>query len=241
MTRVRSSDGTQLAVYESGAADAPVLVCVHGYPDDHTVWDGLDRRAGDRVPRRAATTCAAPAPRTLRRQGRLPHPAARRRPVRRPRRGRAGPARPSARPRLGLGAAVAGADRRPRGRTDPLVHVDLRTVARSRPRSGCATGTRPAQRAAPPVRALVLHGAVPASSRCPSSRSGAACSIVPSESARDGDQTNGLNLYRANMFAALRATTAALDRRPGAGDRSWRGSVRDAGSRPRHRHRSSPT
>ncbi len=41
MTRVRSSDGTQLAVYESGAADAPVLVCVHGFPDNHAVWDRL--------------------------------------------------------------------------------------------------------------------------------------------------------------------------------------------------------
>lgn len=41
MKRVRSSDGTRLAVHETGTADAPVLVCVHGYPDDHTVWDGL--------------------------------------------------------------------------------------------------------------------------------------------------------------------------------------------------------
>jgi pimeloyl-ACP methyl ester carboxylesterase len=41
MAQVRGSDGTRLAIYESGAADAPILVCVHGYPDDHTVWDGL--------------------------------------------------------------------------------------------------------------------------------------------------------------------------------------------------------
>ncbi len=41
MTRVRSSDGTQLAVYESGASGAPVLVCVHGFPDNHAVWDRL--------------------------------------------------------------------------------------------------------------------------------------------------------------------------------------------------------
>ena len=39
--RVRSADGTRLAVHESGPADAPVLVAVHGYPDDHTVWDGV--------------------------------------------------------------------------------------------------------------------------------------------------------------------------------------------------------
>ncbi len=41
MIWVEGSDGTHLAVYQSGAQDAPVLVCVHGYPDDHTVWDGL--------------------------------------------------------------------------------------------------------------------------------------------------------------------------------------------------------
>lgn len=36
-----SSDGTRLAVYESGPADAPTIVAVHGYPDNHTLWDGL--------------------------------------------------------------------------------------------------------------------------------------------------------------------------------------------------------
>jgi pimeloyl-ACP methyl ester carboxylesterase len=41
MTRVRSSDGTHLAVYESGAPEASVLVCVHGFPDNHAVWDRL--------------------------------------------------------------------------------------------------------------------------------------------------------------------------------------------------------
>ncbi|GAB7003677.1 hypothetical protein JCM18899A_11480 [Nocardioides sp. AN3] len=36
---VVSSDGVSLAVYESGDRDRPTLVAVHGYPDDHTVWD----------------------------------------------------------------------------------------------------------------------------------------------------------------------------------------------------------
>lgn len=38
---VTSPDGVQLAVYESGPVGAPPLVAVHGYPDDHTVWDRL--------------------------------------------------------------------------------------------------------------------------------------------------------------------------------------------------------
>ncbi|GAB3652945.1 SDR family oxidoreductase [Actinocorallia lasiicapitis] len=31
--------GVELAVYERGPADAPVVLLMHGYPDDHTVWD----------------------------------------------------------------------------------------------------------------------------------------------------------------------------------------------------------
>src|SRR5690349_1528215 len=38
---VTMADGVRLAVRESGPADAPVIVCVHGYPDDGTVWDGV--------------------------------------------------------------------------------------------------------------------------------------------------------------------------------------------------------
>ena len=42
MTRfVESTDGVRLAVYESGPPDAPTIVAVHGYPDNHTVWDGV--------------------------------------------------------------------------------------------------------------------------------------------------------------------------------------------------------
>src|SRR4051812_22182803 len=35
------SDGVRLAVQERGAAGAPTVVAVHGYPDDHRVWQGV--------------------------------------------------------------------------------------------------------------------------------------------------------------------------------------------------------
>jgi pimeloyl-ACP methyl ester carboxylesterase len=46
--RVSSSDGIGIAVTESGPADAPVVVAVHGYPDDHSVWEPLAGELGDR-------------------------------------------------------------------------------------------------------------------------------------------------------------------------------------------------
>jgi pimeloyl-ACP methyl ester carboxylesterase len=39
--RILSTDGVALAVYESGDPAKPTVVAVHGYPDDHTVWDGV--------------------------------------------------------------------------------------------------------------------------------------------------------------------------------------------------------
>jgi pimeloyl-ACP methyl ester carboxylesterase len=45
--RVTSSDGTSLALFESGTDGGPVVVAVHGYPDNHTVWDGLAAALGD--------------------------------------------------------------------------------------------------------------------------------------------------------------------------------------------------
>ncbi|HJT02388.1 MAG TPA: SDR family oxidoreductase [Pseudonocardiaceae bacterium] len=42
MTRdITTTDGLALRVYESGPPSVPTVVCVHGYPDDHTVWDGV--------------------------------------------------------------------------------------------------------------------------------------------------------------------------------------------------------
>ena len=46
--RVTSADGVTLAVYEAGSPSAPTLVLVHGYPDNHAVWDNLARVLGDR-------------------------------------------------------------------------------------------------------------------------------------------------------------------------------------------------
>jgi pimeloyl-ACP methyl ester carboxylesterase len=39
--RVTSSDGVQLAVYEYGDPSAPTVICVHGYPDNASVWQGV--------------------------------------------------------------------------------------------------------------------------------------------------------------------------------------------------------
>ncbi|HEY6425203.1 MAG TPA: SDR family oxidoreductase [Pseudonocardiaceae bacterium] len=38
---VTASDGVPLRVYEDGRRGAPTVICVHGYPDDHTVWAGV--------------------------------------------------------------------------------------------------------------------------------------------------------------------------------------------------------
>ncbi|MCU1630930.1 MAG: short-chain dehydrogenase/reductase [Pseudonocardia sp.] len=40
-TVITTTDGLRLAVQVSGPEGAPVVVAVHGYPDDHTVWDGV--------------------------------------------------------------------------------------------------------------------------------------------------------------------------------------------------------
>ncbi len=45
---VPSVDGTRLAVFEAGNPAGPVVVAVHGYPDNHTVWDGIAAELGDR-------------------------------------------------------------------------------------------------------------------------------------------------------------------------------------------------
>ncbi|GAA1873946.1 SDR family oxidoreductase [Pseudonocardia ailaonensis] len=41
VSTVRTSDGLALAVQEEGPPGAPVVVAVHGYPDDHSVWSGV--------------------------------------------------------------------------------------------------------------------------------------------------------------------------------------------------------
>lgn len=39
MRFVVSEDGTRIAVHEYGKPDAPILLCVHGYPDSARMWD----------------------------------------------------------------------------------------------------------------------------------------------------------------------------------------------------------
>lgn len=42
-SEVATSDGVRLAVRQWGRPDAPTVLCVHGFPDDHTVWEGVAR------------------------------------------------------------------------------------------------------------------------------------------------------------------------------------------------------
>src|SRR5438309_1175852 len=48
LRRVTSTDGVTLAVYEHGDPAAPTIVAVHGYPDNHSVWDGVVELLSDR-------------------------------------------------------------------------------------------------------------------------------------------------------------------------------------------------
>ncbi|MEI7054785.1 alpha/beta fold hydrolase [Nocardioides sp. CCNWLW239] len=45
---VETTDGLTLAVYEQGPAEAPTIVLVHGYPDNHSVWDGVAQMLAER-------------------------------------------------------------------------------------------------------------------------------------------------------------------------------------------------
>ncbi|ADB32477.1 alpha/beta hydrolase fold protein [Kribbella flavida DSM 17836] len=47
MRRVSSADGTQIALSETGDPAAPVLVCVHGYPDNARLWAPVAQRLAD--------------------------------------------------------------------------------------------------------------------------------------------------------------------------------------------------
>jgi pimeloyl-ACP methyl ester carboxylesterase len=48
LRRVTSSDGVTLAVYEQGDPTAPTIVAIHGYPDNHSVWDAVVPLLADR-------------------------------------------------------------------------------------------------------------------------------------------------------------------------------------------------
>lgn len=44
---VTSTDGVRLAVQESGNPDGPIVVAVHGFPDNHALWDGVAAELAD--------------------------------------------------------------------------------------------------------------------------------------------------------------------------------------------------
>ena len=41
---ITSPDGTRIAVHEYGDPAAPVLICIHGYPDNATLWKPVTER-----------------------------------------------------------------------------------------------------------------------------------------------------------------------------------------------------
>ncbi|MDX6741307.1 alpha/beta fold hydrolase [Actinocorallia sp. A-T 12471] len=45
--KIVHGDGVDLAVQIRGAADGPTVLLLHGYPDTHTVWDGVVERLSD--------------------------------------------------------------------------------------------------------------------------------------------------------------------------------------------------
>jgi pimeloyl-ACP methyl ester carboxylesterase len=47
MRSVTSADGTRTAIHEYGDPSAPVLVCVHGYPDNAALWEQVATRLAE--------------------------------------------------------------------------------------------------------------------------------------------------------------------------------------------------
>jgi pimeloyl-ACP methyl ester carboxylesterase len=67
---VTASDGVTLAVHRYTEVDAarPTILAIHGWPDNHRVWDGVAGELDGRYPGRynfVAYTCAAPANRPV--------------------------------------------------------------------------------------------------------------------------------------------------------------------------------
>ncbi|RCW39945.1 pimeloyl-ACP methyl ester carboxylesterase [Halopolyspora algeriensis] len=46
--RVATDDGLSLAVHEDGDPARPTVVCVHGYPDNSSIWKGVAERLSER-------------------------------------------------------------------------------------------------------------------------------------------------------------------------------------------------
>lgn len=47
-SEVTSTDGLRLRVHESGPAGAPTVICVHGYPDNQTLWTDVAAELAER-------------------------------------------------------------------------------------------------------------------------------------------------------------------------------------------------
>jgi pimeloyl-ACP methyl ester carboxylesterase len=45
---ITSPDGTALTAYDHGNPGAPTIVCAHGWPDDHTLWDEVAELLAER-------------------------------------------------------------------------------------------------------------------------------------------------------------------------------------------------
>ena len=176
-----------LAVYESGDPTAPTVVAVHGYPDNHTVWDGVAALLARALPRRhlrRARRRRVGQARRARSAYRMD--AARRRLRGRPRRGQPRRARCTCSRTTGARSSPGrrSTDAAARG-PHRVVHLDLRPVARPRRRVAAhsCTGTRVA--AAAPARPLVLHRRCSSCRRCPSSPPGTASSTRGARARRD--------------------------------------------------------
>ena len=72
-TTVTASDGVTLAVHAYTEIDPqrPTVLAIHGYPDNHHLWDGVAGATSTAVTTSWRTTCVEPANRSARRAGRV--------------------------------------------------------------------------------------------------------------------------------------------------------------------------
>lgn len=164
---VTASDGVPLAVhaYTGNDKQCPTILAVHGYPDNHHVWDGVaadlswrynaeynfvayDVRGAWRIinARKPFGVSAHPAGRRYRCGDRQPG-------------SRPGP---SVGPRLGLDPVLGGGHRRLGDGQDRLVHVDLRDAPELCGQVSALTAYTPRRgRRRQPIPGLLVHLVLP--------------------------------------------------------------------------------